>query len=96
MPTTTLNVRISPELKMRGDAVLKEHGLSPSMVIRKLWQYLATNKEVPPFILEHTESKAERLLLAQKLSSVPQTRFSHMTDSEIEQFLADERMKDFA
>ena len=47
-----LNVRIDDSLKQRGDRVFEEHGLSPSSVVRAVWQYAADNKAVPGFICD--------------------------------------------
>ena len=40
-----LNVRMSPELKAAGDSVLDLYGVSPSELIRALWEKIATGEE---------------------------------------------------
>jgi len=55
-----LNVRIEDSLKQRGDRVFQEHGLTPSVIIRAVWQYAADNKELPAFIREANEEEAQK------------------------------------
>jgi len=45
-----LNVRIDDSIKKRGDRVFEENGLTPSSVVRAVWQYAADNKDIPDFI----------------------------------------------
>ena len=40
-----LNVRMSPELKAAGDSVLDLYGVSPSELIRALWEKIAAGEE---------------------------------------------------
>lgn len=40
-----LNVRMKPELKAAGDSVLDLYGISPSELIRTLWQKISLGKE---------------------------------------------------
>ena len=40
-----LNVRMDPELKAAGDSVLDLYGISPSEVVRALWEKIALGKE---------------------------------------------------
>ena len=48
MPSTVqLNIRIDPGLKARGDAVFARAGLTPSEVVRGVWEYAARTQEVP-------------------------------------------------
>lgn len=47
-----MNVRISEDRKAAGDAVLAKSGLSPSHAVRSLWDYLATRKAIPDFMVE--------------------------------------------
>lgn len=42
-----INTRISRELKERGDAALQNAGYSPSLAIRKLWDFAARNIHDP-------------------------------------------------
>ena len=41
--TTQLNVRMSSALKADGDAVLAASGMSPSRIVRSLWEAIAKN-----------------------------------------------------
>ena len=54
MPTSMLdarpiqmNVRIDRQLKVAGDAVLAQIGMTPSQAVRELWQYLTENGRMP-------------------------------------------------
>ena len=40
-----LNVRMSPEIKAAGDSVLDLYGVSPTELIRSLWQKIALGEE---------------------------------------------------
>lgn len=40
-----LNVRMKPELKAAGDSVLELYGVSPSEVIRALWEKISLGEE---------------------------------------------------
>lgn len=55
----TINVRMDPALKERGDAVLRLHGLTTSNAVRQLWEELAKTREIPDFLLRGS-SAAER------------------------------------
>lgn len=45
--TVQMNMRISADLKARGDAVLAHAGVSASQVVRQLWEFMATYGELP-------------------------------------------------
>ncbi len=47
MEATQLNVRISPELKARGDEALSEAGFTPSAAVRALWSLAVAHREDP-------------------------------------------------
>ena len=56
----TLNVRLNKDLKQRGDAVLAREGISTTHAVRKLYQYLDQNQEVPTWVKEsNTEDTYE-------------------------------------
>lgn len=42
-----MNVRIGSELKQTGDVVLARQGVSPSQVVRSLWEYLVIHDDIP-------------------------------------------------
>lgn len=42
-----MNVRLDPQLKEAGDAVLASLGMTPSQAVRELWQYLTENGHMP-------------------------------------------------
>lgn len=50
--TVQLNVRMSRTLKSSGDAVLEEHGVSPSQVVRALWERLSQRGEAAQEVLD--------------------------------------------
>lgn len=65
-----MNVRIDDTLKKRGDRVFEAHGLTPSAVVRKIWQYAAETKELPEFlesdiILDPEAEREQRRALAE-------------------------------
>ena len=47
MEATQLNVRISPELKARGDEALTRAGFTPSAAVRALWSLAVAHREDP-------------------------------------------------
>lgn len=61
-----INVRISPDLKARGDSVLLEAGFSPTQAVRALWDFAAQHAEDPeaiarallPECVKHKEDEA--------------------------------------
>ena len=42
-----MNVRLDPQLKEAGDAVLASLGMTPSQAVRALWEYLVVNGCMP-------------------------------------------------
>lgn len=49
---TQMNVRLSTDLKTRGDAALQAAGLTPSAAVRALWQFAADHEHEPLVIAE--------------------------------------------
>lgn len=47
MPTTQMNVRLDSELKAAGDAVLEREGVTPSQMVRAIWEWLVVEDRVP-------------------------------------------------
>ena len=47
---TQLNTRLNADLKRGGDTVFARFGLTPSEVVRKVWQYAVDNQTVPEFM----------------------------------------------
>ena len=45
-----MNVRIDEDVKRVGDEVFLELGLSPSKVVRAVWEYAAAHREAPPIV----------------------------------------------
>ena len=57
-----LNIRIDPELKRRGDAVFARAGLTPSQVVRALWQAAADTQQVPACVMPSVDSGVQERL----------------------------------
>ena len=51
-----INARMDAELKERGDAVLASFGRSATDAIRSLWTYMATMRQLPPFMVDEGAS----------------------------------------
>lgn len=50
--TVQMNTRLGRAAKTGGDAVLAQHGLSPSQAVRALWDYLCKHQDLPSFMRE--------------------------------------------
>ena len=62
--TVQLNTRIDPTLKERGDAVFARAGLTPSEVVRGVWEYAANTQTVPDFLQANQDEQREARLKA--------------------------------
>lgn len=51
-----MNVRIDKNLKDEGDAVFAAIGLSPTQVIRNIWQFAVDHREAPAIVKASLES----------------------------------------
>ena len=65
-----MNVRIDEETKARGDEVFARWGLTPSQVVRAVWEYAEEKGEPPAFMrpargAEHDAEVQPRLALVQ-------------------------------
>lgn len=61
-----LNVRLPKELKDQGNQVLERNGLSVSKAVRKLYEFMVREQDVPPFALDRDADgsvEQKRLLL---------------------------------
>ena len=55
-PTSTqLNVRMEPELKASGDAVLLNYGISPSQMVRSVWKAVSQGGDALKRVMEALE-----------------------------------------
>lgn len=63
-----MNVRLDARRKTRGDEVLAEFGLTPTLAVRSLWDYLAERKEPPKFMTADAEDDQDARCSAQRLS----------------------------
>ena len=65
MPATVqMNTRISQDIKQRGDAVFARANLTPSQVVRAVWQSAADTQQVPECVLSQQpldHNRQERL-----------------------------------
>ena len=50
MAATQMNTRIDEELKRRGDEVIARHGLTPSQVVRAVWEHIGEIDDLPEFM----------------------------------------------
>lgn len=53
--STQLNVRMEPELKASGDAVLREFGISPSQMVRAVWKAVSQGGDALKRVVEVLE-----------------------------------------
>lgn len=58
---TTINIRINSTLKERGDAVLKQNGISTTEAIRMLWEEMSQTRQLPDFIARKQENSANSI-----------------------------------
>lgn len=82
----TLNIRLDGALKERGEKVLRSHGVSVSAAVRALWEQLAATKELPDFLMAHTqeeEAKRKRVAALKGLAGVAEGSCSNLTDEEM-------------
>ncbi|MEG0683067.1 MAG: type II toxin-antitoxin system RelB/DinJ family antitoxin [Raoultibacter sp.] len=61
MPTATLNVRMSQDLKSSGDKVLAASGVSVSEAVRSLYEYLDREQKIPDFFTEGRPTPRQEL-----------------------------------
>ena len=59
MAMTQMNTRMDDALKREGDAVFAQVGLSPSEVVRAVWEYAARHAEVPAIVAQALSESAE-------------------------------------
>jgi RHH-type rel operon transcriptional repressor/antitoxin RelB len=79
MPATVqLNTRIDPELKRRGDAVFARAGLTPSEVVRAVWQEAADTQRVPECVMRTREEDPERARRRQAIQEGAECVRAHM------------------
>lgn len=64
MALTQMNTRIDDELKKSGDAVFASLGMTPSDVVRAVWEYASRNGDAPAIVAEamRAPSSAARTL----------------------------------
>ena len=55
LASTQLNVRMEPELKASGDAVLLEYGVSPSHMVRLVWKAVSQGGDALKRVMEVLE-----------------------------------------
>lgn len=71
----TINARLDESLKRHGGQVLDRSGLSATEAIRRLYQYMEREQQVPPWMLDDVDAQAQtackRQRLRQLVGSVP-------------------------
>lgn len=61
MPATgTLNVRMDESLKQRGNQVFARHGISTTAAVRKLYEYVDREQDVPEWMVDGAEDEIAR------------------------------------
>lgn len=50
MAAVQMNIRMDSTLKEAGNAAIAELGLTPSQVVRALWEYVAVQGNLPPML----------------------------------------------
>lgn len=75
MPAVQMNVRIDEETKARGDEVFARWGLTPSQVVRAVWEYAEEKGEPPAFMrpaldAEHDAEVQRRLALVREGAAI--------------------------
>ena len=70
---SVLNVRMDSALKVRGDKVLADSGMSVSEAVRALWSVLAETHEVPELLRKSSAGEAKKkakLKALERLSAI--------------------------
>lgn len=70
--TGTLNVRMDESLKERGNQVFARRGISTSAAVRKLYEYVDREQDVPEWMIDSAEDEIarKRRLLRELVESV--------------------------
>ncbi len=92
----TLNVRIDPTLKERGDKVLRENGISVTEAVRALWKELVDTRQIPSFMQQAgrtSDKKKRRFEALSRLCATPAGEHSKMTDAELHDLLYEEALR---
>lgn len=92
--TSTINIRINTALKERGDAVLKQNGISTSEAIRMLWEELERTHQLPEFLLRR-QADRDQLEKKRKLAALDRlTGIARLSPKEQELFSSYETLRD--
>ena len=57
--STQLNTRIDARVKREGDAVFARFGLTPSLVVRAVWNYAIDHQRPPEFMLSSQDEEGK-------------------------------------
>ena len=80
---TQLNTRLNTDLKRGGDTVFARFGLTPSEVVRKVWQYAVDNQAIPEFMAPtNSDNEVERKRKLAKESAGMAVRLAGFTEEE--------------
>ena len=65
MTAVQMNIRMDSTLKEAGNAAIAELGLTPSQVVRALWEYVSVQGDLPPALGRalkgHTDGKGSEI-----------------------------------
>ena len=72
MAATQMNTRIDEDLKRRGDEVIAKHGLTPSQVVRAVWEHIDKTGDLPEFMreIEADEERKRKIALVESSSRI--------------------------
>lgn len=62
--STQLNTRIDARVKREGDAVFARFGLTPSLVVRAVWNYAIDHQRPPEFMLSSQDEDGKSARIA--------------------------------
>lgn len=62
--STQLNTRIDARVKREGDAVFARFGLTPSLVVRAVWNYAIDHQRPPEFMLSSQDEDGKSAWIA--------------------------------
>jgi len=88
---TQMNVRIDDQIKRMGDEVFANLGLTPSQVVRRVWEFAAAHGEAPDIVLaalgnvHDVNGKREELLQASTACARFRERFGLPAPDRLEE-----------
>jgi len=100
MPTVIVSGRVDEVVRSRANTYIRAQGLTTGDVIKAVWSHIAHTGEVPRMSEEAEASQDawEAFMAFRKTLPNPTPNTSgiaHMTPSELKEFIAEERLKDY-